>query len=328
MQVNSRNAYILVAAVGLVLVATLVVVEIVCSGTGSAQVQMAIGSAAPEVAQGSVRETPKSGGSDSHPRQVETLVPTAAIHPLKPATAEVSDKLADDDEAVQAYRRAIACSKYLKFKAASLALDLDTQPEVSEQRLGRLDYALKFLTAHADECDGVTREHNQRRLFDTSLAAALSGDLQAQTCFVDGAFFGLHGGKRDGHAVPHQRYGPQAMVDRYFKFAPEFMHNAVDANHLRMVTLAAWMLLSREDEPPWKQQLPQPDPYRIYRALLLIDYRLVPGKSVQGLADEIADKYALTKKMTTQADVWARNMFQQSYGNRAITTLEFVSFCE
>lgn len=221
------------------------------------------------------------------------------------------------------YRSSVACRRYLKAMAVAGTIDARGEVDVysidnGARRLGNLDYTAEALAKYAKECGDVTWEQNNRRLFQAALAAALQGDPHAQACFVDGAFFisPLSGsGQVRGEGHDHVS---QALVEKYLKYAPRFMREGVDANYRPMVHLAATKLLSNQGKPAWLQQLSQPDPYVVYRALLLLAKRLPADGSVKSMAAELAQMYSIPSGARAEAAGWASRAYQTQYKSQAI----------
>ena len=236
---------------------------------------------------------------------------------VSPAPDEEKRKVLD------AYHETAACWKYA-YDRLKIAHMTDApavySTEDADEMLRGLDAIDHVLQNGHGSCHGISVDQANTALFDLSLRAGQQGDLGAQACFIHLADSALN-----------DRDADSERKAKYLANASHFMDRGVEVAYWPVVWPAAMKLVaSNRDKPPWSRELPEPDPYRVYRAVRLAYYRSVPGSTemLDRVMDDIKREYHLSPQEIAQADRWAQQLYRDHYTRTLPLDPGSVEYCQ
>lgn len=214
-----------------------------------------------------------------------------------------------DQEALVVYHGILECREYatVKLKAASMPKPSGIHnADTADLMAAQLKKIEKVLESHYDQCEGIGLDEIDDALFDASLEAGIRGDLGAQACFVSSVAFG----------------GDQDKEQKYLTHTPDFINHGIDIGYWPTLSVAFVLLMNRSGLrvegsgfPPLWDELPGPDPYRVYRAMRLA-YLRSDSESAAVIAenmDMLDRRYHFLPKMIVDADRWAREEYENRF---------------
>lgn len=234
-----------------------------------------------------------------------------------------SNPAVDKDQiAIANYRSAVQCREYVyaKQKIANIPRASEvSRPDYADALAEQLDEIEAIVQQTKQQCEGRSLGELNKALFEYSLQAGVSGDLGAQSCLVHGEFFSSDAYENN-----------DGWKKEYMEYAPQFMEHGIDVGYWPTVYAGIEILMDGFGQlPPWLNDLPHPDPYRVYRAAQLTYYRS-NGEGADKLRDvlvRLADRYNITSAQRAEADHWAQVMYQQRFAKSPALDPWNAKFC-
>lgn len=155
---------------------------------------------------------------------------------------------------------------------------------------------------------------------DAVLKAALSGNPDAQSCFVIGAPPPLPKGAASG----------ESWQDRYLRYAPVFTEHALQRVDPYVAARALYQHIASPSLHPSKMdELKPADPYLTYRAARLASLRALPAQRarLEGSLAAFKELNLLGPKLIEQADAWASAAYTRDYAEQPPLDLDSHAPC-
>ncbi len=196
---------------------------------------------------------------------------------------------------------------YTEKQLSDVAIPDVYSAQAVEEIRKQLDEADEALLRNHERCEGVSLEEINKSLFEFSMQAGLHGDLGAQACFVHGVFFSGGAYRKNDD-----------WTKQYLTYAPRFMESGIDDGYWRTVSAAVQILMDSFGQlPPALNDLPLPDPYKVYRAVRLTYYRS-DGEGVdmlQYVMETLASRYHISPQQIAEADRRAQQVYRQRFAD-------------
>lgn len=276
---------------------------------------------------GAVDSAARAEGLKGHDRALSSISAASAVSPgsrrspqvqadpsdVSAKSAGTSTTDANEHKVLFAYHRAARCREYAntKLKVSHMPKPSEVgSPEYSEEIVRQLDHMDAILQKYSEQCEALSPEDIDKNLFEFSKEAGLDGDPGAQACFVHGVAFRSGGYGSNGD-----------WKKEYLTHAPRFMEHGINTGYWPTVSAAVQILMDSFDQlPPWLSDLPQPDPYRVYRAVRLTYYRS-DNKGIATLEyvlETLASRYHISSRQVAEADRWAQEVYRQRFADTPV----------
>lgn len=232
----------------------------------------------------------------------------------------VRRELHDLDAVVATYKEANDCLAYHSARQeVSSILGEKQWDDLSRETLETLENmdASSARNMHVlRELEGLCRGSDQKQLAEVFSSAvfeaALQGSPDAEACFVLSGVSPLE--------VSESVASVHTEVNRYLQYAPIFTRNALERGDPRVAARElSRFVASASVHPSWLDNLPGADPRLTWRGARLASLRALPEQRERMEHDlvELGKRGVLSPSEVTQADAWARDVFERQFAGQA-----------